>query len=72
MLTKRLAYARDVAMPEDAEAAREEMLFNAVPLDVLILQEDNSRLGHRHPPGRTLVHVTTSPPKTDDKGFLRR
>jgi len=50
-------------MPEDAEAAREERLFYAVPLDVLVLKEGDGRLGHRHPFGRTLAHVALSSPE---------
>ena len=44
-LMQRLADSGHVAVPEDAQAAGEERLLDAVPLDGLVSQEVNQRLG---------------------------
>ena len=48
-LEQRLTDARDVAVPEDAPAAGEEGVLDAVALDVLLLEESDERLGHGQP-----------------------
>ena len=47
VLLERLADARDVAVAEDPEAPSEEALLRPVPLDVLVREKPNQRLGHR-------------------------
>src|SRR3712207_7513066 len=47
VLLQRLADARDVAVPEDAEATREEALLDAVALDVLARQKADQRLDRK-------------------------
>ena len=49
MLEQRLADAGDVAVPEDAEAAAEEPVPDAVALDVLGGEEADERLRGRQP-----------------------
>jgi hypothetical protein len=49
ILEQRLAYARDVAVAENAEAAGEEAPLLAVAFDVLVRQEADQRLGHSQP-----------------------
>src|SRR3712207_8339876 len=44
VLLQRLADARDVAVPEDAEATREKAPLDAVALDVLARQKADQRL----------------------------
>ena len=44
VLLKRLPDPGDVAVPEDAPAPGEKRRFNAVALDVLILQKADDRL----------------------------
>jgi hypothetical protein len=44
-LQQRLAYAGDVAVPEDAKTARHQAVLDAVTLAVLIGQEPHQRLG---------------------------
>jgi hypothetical protein len=46
-LVQGLADAAHVAVPEDAEAAAEEAVLHAVPLDVLVGQERDECLGGR-------------------------
>ena len=47
LLEQRLADAGDVAVAEDAEAARDQALLHAVALAVLDAQEPDQRLRHR-------------------------
>ena len=49
LLEQRLADARHVAVPEDAEAAGDQALLDAVALGVLVAQEPDERLGDRQP-----------------------
>ena len=49
LLEQRLADARDVAVPEDAEAAGDQPLLDPVALGVLVGQEAHQRLGDREP-----------------------
>ena len=54
-LQQRLAHARHVAVPEDAEAACEELAALAVAFDVLVGQEANRGLGDGESYGRLVV-----------------
>ena len=51
-LVERLADAADVAVAEDAEAAAEEAVLDAVPLDVLRREEAQEGLRRRQPDAR--------------------
>ena len=51
-LVERLADAADVAVAEDAEAAAEEAVLDAVPLDVLHREEAQEGLRRRQPDAR--------------------
>ena len=63
MLVQRLPDPRDIAVPEDAEAAGEEPLLHAVTFDPLRREKPNERLGRRQPQRpdakgvRTVVHT---------------
>ena len=53
-LEQRLPDARHVAVAEDAEAAGDQPLLDAVALGVLVGQEPHQRLGHRQPPAHAV------------------
>ena len=48
-LEQGLPHSREVAVPEDAEAAREQPLLGAVPLGHLVGEERDDRLRHGQP-----------------------
>src|SRR5260221_14427559 len=63
MLRQRLADAREIAVAEDAPAAGEEPLLDAIALDVLLPEEPHQRLGHREPwhqPPRTILAAVST------------
>src|SRR3712207_4270976 len=67
VLLQRLADARDVAVPEDAEATREEALLDAVTLGVLARQKADQRLRGSEP---FRAHQRTSPGPRGASGIL--
>ena len=73
ILGERLAETGNVAVPEDAPAAGEEPLLDAIALDVLLGQEPHERLGHRQPlhartPVRTMAAAASTAAWTSPSG----
>ncbi len=50
-LEQGLPHSREVAVPEDAEAAREQPLLGPIALGHLVGKERDDRLGHGQPDG---------------------